>query len=71
MIFFYAWYFVMVIVVLNIITAFLLDDFTVMRAQIADEENGVISEWLVTSSCGSNHRVRVPLTAIFVAGNGG
>lgn len=47
MLYFYFWYFTMVIVVLNIITAFLLDDFTVMRAQISDEDKGVIPEWCV------------------------
>jgi len=45
MIYFYAWYFVIVILVLNIVTAFLLDDFTVMQAQIEDEENGMVPSW--------------------------
>jgi hypothetical protein len=45
MIYFYLWYFVIVILVLNIVTAFLLDDFTVMQAQIEDEENGLMPSW--------------------------
>ncbi|KAA0175186.1 hypothetical protein FNF27_03194 [Cafeteria roenbergensis] len=46
MIYFYIWYFVIVLLVLNIVTAFLLDDFTVMQAQIEDEENGMVPDWL-------------------------
>lgn len=38
-------FFVIVIVVLNIVTAFLLDDFTVMRAQLTDDESGTVPEW--------------------------
>lgn len=45
MIYFYLWYFAIVILVLNIVTAFLLDDFTVMQAQIEDEENGMMQSW--------------------------
>lgn len=45
MIYFYIWYFVMVIVVLNIVTAFLLDDFMIMRAKINDETNNLKDEW--------------------------
>lgn len=32
--------------VLNIVTAFLIDDFTVMRAQISDEAAGIVPEWM-------------------------
>lgn len=45
MLFFYVWYFAIVVVVLNIVTAFLIDDFTVMRAQIVDDNTGYAPLW--------------------------
>jgi len=50
MIYFYAWFFVMVIVVLNIVTAFLLDDFTVMQNTLtAEEDSGKQYAWKETA----------------------
>ncbi len=50
MIYFYAWFFVMVIVVLNIVTAFLLDDFTVMQGTLtAEEDSGKQHAWKETA----------------------
>ena len=50
MVYFYAWFFVMVIVVLNIVTAFLLDDFTVMQNTLtAEEDSGKQHAWKETA----------------------
>lgn len=45
MLYFYLWYFVIVIVVSNIVTAFLLEDFEVTQAQIIEIENNYEPEW--------------------------
>ena len=48
MAYFYSWFFCMVIVVLNIVTAFLLDDFTVMQQTLTrEEEEGTQHAWEV------------------------
>eukprot|EP01138_Halocafeteria_seosinensis_P002631 gb/GECG01002690.1/.p1 GENE.gb/GECG01002690.1/~~gb/GECG01002690.1/.p1 ORF type:complete len:899 (+),score=70.31 gb/GECG01002690.1/:1-2697(+) len=46
MLYFYLWYFIMVIVVLNIVTAFLLEDFMLMSAKIKDEDDGIREKWV-------------------------
>lgn len=46
MLYFYLWYFIMVIVVLNIVTAFLLEDFMLMSAKIKDEDDGIPEKWM-------------------------
>lgn len=45
MLYFYLWYFVIVIVVSNIVTAFLLEDFEVTQAQIIEIEHNYEPEW--------------------------
>lgn len=62
MAYFYAWFFIMVIVVSNIVTAFLIDDFTVMRARIAATAAGDVPLW--------EHRIREAMHAVGMPGAG-
>lgn len=62
MLYFYAWFFIMVIVVSNIVTAFLIDDFTVMRSRIAATAAGDVPLW--------EQRIREAMRAVGMPGAG-